>query len=162
MLGIQIRCELLKSPWDWKIVTNIISTSKSLQTPNFIILFLWTTRDHIFFWFPLKESTGCLMSGVVHTPTIEIPYSIILTSSHGFFQRLDINSIQKQRMWFITLPSIPLFPKSPELPLCNKYSLLKWTHCTFTLRPPSCQRWCCHNNHSWNLWHTHHLPCIGP
>jgi hypothetical protein len=38
----------------------------------------------------------------------------------------------------------------------------KWTDCTLSLRNPSYQTWCCHNNHSINPWHTHCLPCVSP
>jgi hypothetical protein len=61
-----------------------------------------------------------------------------LTSSHGSSQRLDKDL---GHMWWlrsITLSNIPLFPKSPKLPLSNRYSLLKMNtlhiqHKTFRL-----------------------------
>jgi hypothetical protein len=34
-----------------KVITSVISTSKSLQTSNFVIVVLWTSRDQIFLSF---------------------------------------------------------------------------------------------------------------
>jgi hypothetical protein len=163
MLGTHTQYELLKSSWDRKkIITSIISTSKSLQTTNFIILFLWTSRDQIFSWFPLKESIGCLLRVAAHTPTIEIPQ--VLSWHHHMVPLKNWTKIQNRRgecdLFHFIISPCSQNPWSSHYPACTFFS--EWTHCTLTLRPPSCQRWCHHNNHSWNPWHIHHLPCIGP
>jgi hypothetical protein len=44
---------------------------------NFIVLLLWTTRDQFLSWYPLKESTGCLMEVATHTLTTGIPHILI-------------------------------------------------------------------------------------
>jgi hypothetical protein len=140
MLDIQIQCELLKSYWDRIIVTSIISSSRSLQTPNFIVLFLWITRDQIFSWFPLKESTGCLMRVATHTPTTEIPH--ILTWFHHMVllrEWIEIHNISDEcdLLHFLVSP-FSQNPQSSHYPACTLSS--KWTHCTLSLKPPSYQR----------------------
>ncbi len=77
-----------------------------------------------------------------------IPIDTTLTSSHGFSQKLDRNLRQKRWMWSITLPISPCSqnPWSSHYPTDILFS--EWTHYTLTLRSPSYQKWCCHNNHS--------------
>jgi hypothetical protein len=140
MLDIQTQCELLKSYWDRKIVTRIIFSSKSLQTPNFIVLFLWITRDQILSWFPLKESTGCLMRVAAHTPTTKIP-QILIWFHHMVPLRewIEIHDISGE-CDLLHFPISPCSqnPESSHYPACTLSS--KWTHCTLSLRPPSYQR----------------------
>jgi hypothetical protein len=52
---------------------------------------------------------------------------MISTSSHGSFQKLDKDLEHNRWLWSYTLHSIPLFPKSLELTLPNRYPLLKKT-----------------------------------
>jgi hypothetical protein len=78
------------------------------------------------FWFLLNEPTNYLMSGNSYFNN-KNPTSAIPTSLHGYFQKLDKDSKHNRWMWFYTLHNIPLFPKSLELPLSNRYSLLRMT-----------------------------------
>jgi hypothetical protein len=129
---------------------------------NFIILFLWTTRDHILSWFPLKESTGCLMGMAVHTPTTEIPQ--ILIWLHHMVPFIDWTEIQDRsnECDLLHFPISPYFQNPRSSHYTTNIFSLEWTHYTFSLRPPSYQTWCCHNNHSRNPWHIHQLPCVSP
>jgi hypothetical protein len=99
-------------------------------------------------WFPLKEPTSCLMSVVAHTSTIEIPQ---MQPQHHYMVSLTNWTKIKNRIgecdlihFIISLCSQN--PRSSHYPANIFFS--KWSHCTFTLRPPNCQRWCCHINRS--------------
>jgi hypothetical protein len=107
-------------------MSSIISISISLQTPNFIILFYGPQRIRSFLISTQGANRLFNESGSSYFNN-KNPTSTISTSSHGCSQKLDKNSKQNRWMWFYTLHSIPLFPKSLELPLSSRYSLLKMT-----------------------------------
>jgi len=56
-----------------KVITSVISTSKSLQTSKFIIFSSMDFKGSDLSWFPLNEPTSYLMSVATHTSTKEIP-----------------------------------------------------------------------------------------
>jgi hypothetical protein len=98
-----------------EVVTSIIFASKSLQTPKFIILFLWTSSDQILSRFPLKDSTSCLMRMVAHTLTTKIPQ--VLSRHHHMVPFRKWTSIQNKKsecdlFHFIVSP----FSKIPGAP----------------------------------------------
>jgi hypothetical protein len=113
-------------------------------------------------WFPLKEPNGCLMKVATHASTTEIPQ--VQSQHHHMVPFKNWIEIQNRRgqcdfIHYIVSPC-------SQNPRSSHYQVgilfLEWPHCTLTLRPPNYQRWCCHNNHSWNLWLTHHFPYVGP
>jgi hypothetical protein len=129
---------------------------------NFIVLFLWMTRDQILSCFPLEESICCFMGVTTHTPTTEIPQ--ILTWLHYMVPFRDWTKIQ-DRSGECDLLHFPISlcsqnPRSSHY-LTGIFSS-EWTHYTLNLRTPRYQTWCCHNKHSKNPSHIHHLPCVGP
>jgi hypothetical protein len=71
---IQMQQDLLKfSSSKKKVTTSVISTSKSFWSSNFVILVLWTSRDHTSDFLSSSQLVGCLLSVAAHTSTTKIP-----------------------------------------------------------------------------------------
>jgi len=109
-----------------------------------------------------EESTGCLMGVATHIPTRRI--SQILTWLHHMVPLRDWTKIQDRigecNLFHFSVSPCSLNARSSHNPIGTLSS--GWTHCTLSLSFPSHQTWSCHNNHSKNPWHIHHLPCVGP
>jgi hypothetical protein len=54
-----------------KVITCVISTSKSFWESNFVILILWTSRDQASLDFLSRSQLVALMSMATHTSTTE-------------------------------------------------------------------------------------------
>lgn len=117
------------------VTKGIVSKPKSFQPSKSCYSSSMDFKGSDLSLFPLKEPIGCLMSVAVYTSTIEIPQ---LQPQHHYMVSL--------RDWIETkniigeceriLNSIPLFPKSPNLPLSSKYFLLRMTRLHIHIKTP--------------------------